>query len=526
MSHSPSRFPFLRTFGPQRLRCLPLFTGLALAACSPATTKPSPSASPAASAAAPAAASPLDRRPIATQPPPEGRCPTLARAGGEGEPADAIAVPLREGTLLTMKDIYSLHHLLPPEVWRNRKIFFHEGMKLSVGPCHRVYAQPVWYRDATERHAPDVSLDDDGNLVGYRAGRPFPADRIHPDDPRAGARWAWNHVYRWQGAGPSGDFRITDMPSRLGSIEVYEGSFFQIQAGHRADLGETDYQAPEAEGHVWVSGGRFEKPFDARHLAWRQMRSHAVDRDYTKPDDTFVYVPTMRKPRRGATTWVDGIYLPTYRVATMQAGGGVPFGSTQYGPAGSIQPTAGISAASSEHIRRGFVGVALRANAYHWQLLATREVLAPINGSNPGYPENPNRNFGESGLSLGSDRWDVRFAAVIEGQAKDTRNPIGRLTLYVDHQTGQLLYYISRNNRRRIIDVGIMVHRYSGDLVEYPEWPGGVRALVFDPVAASFYAEIEGGTGWRRESYDVQSLPPPPERMKSLLSTADLLKGR
>ena len=59
---------------------------------------------------------------------------------------------------------------------------------------------------------------------------------------------------------------------------------------------------------------------------------------------------------------MDGLYLPTYRVTAMQGGGGVPFGSNQYGPAGSIQPTAGVSAASSEHIRRGFVGVTLRPN--------------------------------------------------------------------------------------------------------------------------------------------------------------------
>lgn len=459
-------------------------------------------------------------------PPAEGRCPSLARAGTDGVTEDAVAVPLREGMLLSMKDIYSLHHLLPIEIWRHRKVFFHEGMKLEVGPCHRAYAQPVFYRDATERHADGVSLDEHGNLVGYRAGRPFPADAIHPEDPMAGTRWAWNHVYRWQGAGPSGSFRITDMPSRLGSVEVYEGEFFQAQTAHRADLGETGYQAPEAPGYLWVSGGRFEKPFDARHLAWRQLRPSDVDQHPEKPDDTFVYVPSMRKMRRGATTWVDGIYLPSYRVGTIQAGGGVPFGSGPYGPEASIQPTAGISAASSEHIRRGFVGVSLRANAYQWRKVGEREVLAPINSTNMGFPLNPERNYGESGLSLGNDRWDVRYAQVIEGISRQSGNPVGILQLFIDHQTGQLLYYISRRENRRIIDIGIMVYRYSGDLVEYPEWPGGHRALVFDPVAASFYAVIEGGTGWRRESFDVRSLPLDSGEMKSLTSTTGLLKGR
>jgi len=467
----------------------------------------------------------LASAPAAAEPPPEGRCPSIARSGAGGVTADAIGVPLREGMLLEFKDIYSLLHLLPPEIWRNRHVFFHEGMKLNVGPCHRRYAVPPWYRDATEQYAGKARIDDEGNLLDYVAGLPFPPESIQADDPLAGARWAWNQAYRWQGAGPTGNFRITDMPSRLGSVETYTGKFFQAQIAHRADLGATGYREPDVgDGLIWVSGGEFLEPFDARHLAWRQMRPLEVDRRFQEPDDTFVYVPTMRKPRRGATAWVDGLYVPRYRVGGTLAGGGVPFGSNQYGPAGSIQPTAGVSAASSEHIRRGFVGMTLRPNAYRWKLIQEREVLAPLNGENPGYPANPERNFGESGLSFGSDRWDVRWAVVLEGHARDRRNEVQILTLYVDWQTQQPLYYISRKGDRRILDVGILIYRYSGDLVDYPEWPGGRRALVFDPVGAAFYGVIEGGTGWRRESYDVTSLPLPPEKLKYLTSTTDLLK--
>jgi hypothetical protein len=110
--------------------------------------------------------------------------------------------------------------------------------------------------------------------------------------------------------------------------------------------------------------------------------------------------------------------------------------------------------------------------------------------------------------------------------ARDSRNDAGILTLYVDWQTQQLLYYVARLPDRRILDIGIFVYFYSGDILEYPEWPGGGRALVFDPVAVSFYGVVEGNTGWRRESYDVRSIPMEPERMKSITSTADLLQGR
>lgn len=495
-----------------------------LAAAIRAAFLPALGATPRAAVVASAFAVAFAGGPAAAKPPPEGQCPSIARSGA-GVTSDAIGVPLHEGMLLDFKDTYSLLHLLPPEIWRNRHVFFHEGMKLNVGPCHRRYAVPVWYRDATEQYAGKARIDKEGNLRDYVAGLPFPPESIRDDDPQAGARWAWDMAWRWQGAGPSGNFRITDMPSRLGSVETYSGKFFDVQVAHRSDLGKTGYREPDvAKGFAWISGGEFLEPFDARHLAWRQFRPLKVETRYEEPDDTFVYVPTMRKPRRGATTWVDGLYVPRYRVGGTLAGGGVPFGSNQYGPAGSIQPTAGVSAASSEHIRRGFVGMALRPNAYRWHVVAEREVLAPLNGENPGYPANQNRNFGESGLSFGSDRWDVRWAVVIEGQARDKRNEVQILTLYVDWQTQQPLYYISRKGDRRIMDVGVLVYRYSGDLVEYPEWPGGRRALVFDPVGAAFYGAIEGGTGWRRESYDVTSLPLPPDRMKYITSTTDLLK--
>ena len=44
-----------------------------------------------------------------------------------------------------------------------------------------------------------------------------------------------------------------------------------------------------------------------------------------------------------------------------------------------------------------------------------------------------------------------------------------------------------------------------------PDWPSGEPANVFDPVAAVFYYVPGRGSGWRRESYDVRSLPPDPD---------------
>ncbi len=461
--------------------------------------------------------------------PPEGRCPDFTGAAtGDGRGEDSGAPLLEEGGALGLEDLLALQSLLPEEIWTYREIFFYEGMRMELGHCHRRYPVPAFFREATERFAGRVGLDGRGNLRDYVAGLPFPPEGIDPQAPDAGFRWAWNLQYRYVGAGPVGHFRIVDMPARLGQPQIYEGEFFQIRTGHRADLAVSDYRVPESKKTTWVAGGEFDEPFSARHLAWRQMRPRETEQDFKEPDDTFVYVPTMRKSRRAASSWIDGIFTPRYTVSGDDGGGPVPFGvgGSEYSPGlESIQPTAGLSIAATEDIRRGFTGLALRPNAYEWTVLGVREVLAPLNARVEGYPVVEERNYGPSGLSVASDRWDVRQAVVLQGLARRRVEGVAAVVVWIDTQTQQPLYFMTKRENGLLLDVGILVHRYSGDRPEYPSWPGGEPAQVFDPVGAVFYFVPGGGSGWRRESYDVRSVPVDPDKLRRMTSTDDLLKG-
>jgi hypothetical protein len=457
--------------------------------------------------------------------PPANQCPTLGGVPGAGPAEDATPIRIREGMLLAYEDILLLGELLPVEVWRNRDAFFYDGMRLEIGPCHRRYPVPAFFSDATQKFAGRARVDDQGNLEGHVAGLPFPPDQIDPEAPDAGIRWAWNFERRYRGAGPAGRFRIVDMPSRVGGVQTYEGDWFFLQTGHRADLPGTGYQLEAADGSAWVAGGRFHEPLSARHLAWRQLRPLEVDARSTLPDDTFVYVPTMRKVRRAASAWVDGVYVPRYRVAGDAGGGGLPLGA-DIGGGAAVNPAAGESIATTEHLRRGFEGLALRPNAYGWRVLGERAVIAPINVTRPGWPETDNRNFGPSGLSAGSDRWDVRWAVVLQGALKEPGRDYDVLTLWIDHQTLQPLYWVTRRRQgSRLIEVGIQLHRFSGDVPSYPAWPDGSRANVFDPVAAVFFDVADGGSGWRREGYDIQSLPRSESEVQRMASPGFLSRG-
>lgn len=472
----------------------------------------------------------LAASPAASKPPPEGECPDFTGGARPGVDGDGGVPLVEEGNVLRLGDLARLKSLLPKPVWSQRSAFFYEGMRMEIGACHRRYPTASFYRSATEKFAGEVSLDEEGGLHGYVAGTPFPPDSIDPDDPQAGTRWAWNYLYRYVGAGPVGKFRLVDMPSRLGTPHTYRGEFFWVRTAHRADLAASGYQTPEADGTVWVAGGRFQAPFNARHLAWRQLRPRETEQEYDAADDTFVYVPTMRKPRRAATTWVDGLFTPRYSVSgDSGAGGGVAYGSGggEYNPGlKSVNPTAGLSIAATENIRRGFTGLALRPNAYEWTLVGETEVLAPLNASRQGWPSNPDRNYGPSGLSVASDRWDVRQAVVIQGLARRRVDDVAAVKLWIDYQTRQPLYMVTRRENGLLLEVGILVHRFSGGRPDYPAFPGGEAAKVFDPVAASFYHVPGGGAGWRRESYDVRSLPVEPDRLRELTSVGALSKGR
>jgi hypothetical protein len=456
--------------------------------------------------------------------PPENECPTLSPEAKKGEESDAGPIQIHEGMILTADQMLLLKRLIPPEIWSHREIFFHEGMRLAIGPCHRRYPAPGFFEASTQKFAGAVKLNKKGHLKNYVAGIPFPQETIAADDPLAGHRWAWNFAQRYRGGGPSGRFRILDLPSSLGKEQVYIGEFAWILTGHRADLEANDYSIENSEKNAWIFGGRFDEPFDARHLAWRQYRSLKSETDARKPDDIFVYVPTMRKQRRAAASWADGLYVPSYRITGESAGGGVALGGGAFGAGtGSISPKGGVAAAVSENLRRGFVGLTLRPNAYRWSVVAEVDLLAPLNVMNTGWPTKPYRNYGTRGLSLGDDLWDIRHAIVLVGLALREDSHVRRIKLYIDYETLQPLYYMSNKSGGGILEVGILAHRYSSDQEFYPNYPNGDPLQVFDPVAAVFFTS--GGGGWRRESYGVRSTPLEAAVIQGYLSSANLDRG-
>jgi hypothetical protein len=449
--------------------------------------------------------------------PPEGSCsprPLQWTSDAVPAPSDVVPPAFKPGEKIEIKDIPRLQGWLPDEVWERRQTFFFEGMELEIGPCYRRFPVPAYFADATRANAGHASLDAASNLLGYTgSGLPFALESLDPATPDLAARLAWDYRYRYAAAGMRGDFRITQITESGHDFEQYSGTFFFLPL-HGVPGGKgTDRK------ERFAAGGAFTKPETARGLAWRQYQPDAVETDYKVSDDVFVYLPDDRKVRRSPPQNVEGVFMPSFTRARSVGNVGLSLPDGQAGNIGNPAMSAG------EPLRKGFVGLLIRPNAYAWTLGGARDVLAPANVRASGYPPDPSRNFGPSGLSLASDRWDLRRAVVLDGRRKTPDGNVTSVSLWIDALTFQPLYWISRRGNGGVYEVGIFAHRFSADDRASARWEGnGSDFGVMIPVAQSFTVAGEGG-GWRRESYVLASEPPPDQDVMQYLSVQGLQRN-
>jgi hypothetical protein len=440
---------------------------------------------------------------------------------------DAPPIPFDPGDSFRLDQLPVLRSYLPPFIWEHRDRFFHEGMRLAIGNCFADYSPPVFFRSATAKHAGQAKLTKEDGLVDYSAGLPFSSDRLEPDDPKIGLKWAWNFEMRYQGAGFWGRFRTTDMV-RQGQAEPFIGDLFRAQVSFRADRPDEGYKAPGARDKHWVAGGLLLAPFDAREYAWRQYRSVDHMTEPGRSDDLHAYLPDFRRVRRVPATGIEGLYMPSFSVGVVKPTTVSGMGGFAGGAPGAAGAISGMSTTITTK-RSGFEGLEMRPLLYVMELVGVQDVLTPINADRASYPEDEERDFGPWGLSFGSDRWDLRRALVLQGVTKESTggDRVARFISYIDVQTLAPLYYASWDSREEYIDVGMHVGRWSEERTDYRPWPGDEkRAIrVIDPVGAA-YANVSEDGGWRRETWQMVSTPPPDRAFRREQSVSNLTKRR
>ena len=185
-----------------------------------------------------------------------------------------------------------------------------EDLKLEIAPTGD-YTPHAAYVDATVKYACQPRLDAAGNLVDYVAGQPFPYSEwakqatghrcdLTPDDPQFALKLAWDVNYRWQGAGfnyPQWGFSYM----RNGGKDLWrlgQGVYRRTYFSHRADLLPQTHQLVAGSDVEWAEYIEVADPFDLRGTMFLLFRYT----DPKKEDDTWAYIPSLRRVRRISTT--------------------------------------------------------------------------------------------------------------------------------------------------------------------------------------------------------------------------------
>jgi hypothetical protein len=388
------------------------------------------------------------------------------------------ALPFAEGDVVTFDDLPRLERFLPPEFWANRDFFFHEGMQLEIGPSLADYSPAEVYERATAKHSGAVRLGPESSLVGYTAGQPFPVDALDcAGDPQAGAKLAWNFVLRWEGFGGTPvDFYYSYWDRGEELPLYYQGKSQTISlafrpepqyAGNGGDVfrNEKRYQA---------GGPTVDAPFDARGimlLSYRYKASFGPTAT-ARNDDSWVYVPTLRRVRRVSSA------------QRTDAVSGTDFTFDDLFSFNGIVPQ------------------------YDWTCRGEMDVLAPTRSKVKAYPYEKDHNFGPYGLSYADDRWELRHALRIRFTPRNADHPYHHKDVYVDRNSMEPLYSFAYDRKGELWKIIWHNHRWSEDpgYTEYEGWEGVPEPRDLTVVSDTI-VNVQTGTGNRIEFWNRSGTP-------------------
>ena len=174
------------------------------------------------------------------------------------------------------------------------------------------YTPNAAYVKATVDYACQAKLDADGRLSNYTAGQPFPYSDwakdatghkcdLTPDDPQFALKLAWNVNYRWQGGSGLNlpHWGFSNMRNNGKEVwRIAQGEYRRTYFSHRADLLPATSELEKGTNVEWAEFFDVKTPFDLRGTMFLLYR-------YTeqgKEDDTWAYIPALRRVRRIAAT--------------------------------------------------------------------------------------------------------------------------------------------------------------------------------------------------------------------------------
>ena len=401
-------------------------------------------------------------------------CLPAANALAQAEDAGTLTPTFAEGDVLDMEGVKALKPFLPEEFWDNRDFFFYEGMKLVIGPTQFDYKNAPVYDAATAKYKGQARIGPDNSLENYTAGQPFPMEEIDClGDPQAGVKIMWDHAYQWRGAGGGAKFYYSYWDRGEQLPLYYEGWSKGVLLAHRPEpqFEGTGGDVFRGEKRKEASGPVVEAPFDARGIMLLSYRYKASDnaRADAKNDDTWVYVPTLRRVRRISTA------------QRTDAVAGTDFTFDDLFSFNGIVPQ------------------------YEWQCLGERKIIGPGNTLVKAYPYEKDHNFGPYGLSFADDRWELRDTLLVRMIPKNEDHPYHHKDIYIDKQTLTALYSFAYDQKEELWKIIWHDKRWSEDHSLtgefYAGWEGVPKPSDLN-IVSDIIVNVQTGTGNRIEFWD------------------------
>jgi hypothetical protein len=227
---------------------------------------------------------------------------TVMLAGG----VQADAAP---GDVITTANKEKAKGLVPDELYPFVVDGF-DDVKMTIVAAEE-YPPGQKYLEATVKYACQATLDDKGLIQNYTAGQPFPysewakaatnhACDLTQDDPQFALKLAWNVNYRWQGGSGLNLPHWGTSNMRNNGKEMWrlaQGEYRRTYFSHRADLLPERHELESGTEVEWAEFFDVKTPFDLRGTMFLLYRYNTE-----KEDDTWAYIPALRRVRRIAAT--------------------------------------------------------------------------------------------------------------------------------------------------------------------------------------------------------------------------------
>lgn len=175
-----------------------------------------------------------------------------------------------------------------------------QGYTFQIKPPTR-YQPPREYIEATKKYSPAVRLGANGELLHHVAGLPFP--EINPRDPQAGQKLAWNFYWRWQGddykgGGGTENGKMITYSIEKDGFERRADAYSYFLFPHTRVTLDPKPVIPGYENIDSLSLRVSSYPRDSAGLSTLETRYS----DPKRPDDLYIYIPSLRRIRRSTTT--------------------------------------------------------------------------------------------------------------------------------------------------------------------------------------------------------------------------------